>query len=365
MRSWRRSEGHVYQRGRTWGYVFDVDPDPLTGKRRQQTRGGFGSEREAWKGCRAAIKEYEDGHHVKPSKRKVEDAFSEWLKRIQHSVKPSMWASYRNYAQYYVVPYIGRRVVQDLDGATFDALYDHLLTNGRVKARPERRKPLEDKAAARERAIADRAAGKRRRGPAPKPRPLVPAPPPGLAPKTVVNTHRMLHKAWEDFVMWGWARRNVVRDAHVPRVPRRQPSTWNAEQLQRFLAHARGDRFFALWVLEATSGVRRSELAGARRDGINRVTGSLSFDITRVVVDGKVLESDGKTENAQRVVALDPLTLAVLHDWVLVLDAERQALGDAYHDHGLLFSWPDGRPHPTQTRSRLGSSDWSRRPDFR
>ena len=33
---------------------------------------------------------------------------------------------------------------------------------------------------------------------------------PGLEPKTVVNTHRMLHRAWEDFAVWGWAKRNVV-----------------------------------------------------------------------------------------------------------------------------------------------------------
>jgi hypothetical protein len=44
--------------------------------------------------------------------------------------------------------------------------------------------------------------------------------PQGLASKTVVNAHRMLHRAWEDFAKWNWAKRNVVADAHQPRVPR-------------------------------------------------------------------------------------------------------------------------------------------------
>ena len=44
---------------------------------------------------------------------------------------------------------------------------------------------------------------------------------PGLEAKTVVNTHRVLHRAWEDFAVWGWAKRNVVADAHPPRVPRK------------------------------------------------------------------------------------------------------------------------------------------------
>jgi len=43
-------------------------------------------------------------------------------------------------------------------------------------------------------------------------------PRPGLEPKTVVNAHRMLHRAWEDFTAWGWARWNVIRDAHPPYV---------------------------------------------------------------------------------------------------------------------------------------------------
>lgn len=25
----------------------------------------------------------------------------------------------------------------------------------------------------------------------------------------------MLHRAWEDFAVWGWAQRNVVSDAHI------------------------------------------------------------------------------------------------------------------------------------------------------
>jgi hypothetical protein len=39
-----------------------------------------------------------------------------------------------------------------------------------------------------------------------------------------------------------------------------------------------------------------------------------------VVVDGRVIESDGKTKNAQHVLALDPFTLAGLKAHVEILD---------------------------------------------
>ena len=132
-------KGHVSKRGKTWAYWFDITPDPLTGKRRQQTRSGFKSEREAWKECRTAIADYERGHVVTASHRKVAAALDEWLTRIEHSIKPSMVQNWRNYAAYYVIPYIGQRDVQDIDGAVCDALYAKLLAEGRVKARPKKR----------------------------------------------------------------------------------------------------------------------------------------------------------------------------------------------------------------------------------
>jgi hypothetical protein len=53
-------------------------------------------------------------------------------------------------------------------------------------------------------------------------------------------------------------------------------------QLQTLLQRARSDRFFALRVLEATSGARRCELPGARRDLLDLAperANRLRFDI--------------------------------------------------------------------------------------
>ena len=91
-------------------------------------------------------------------------------------------------------------------------------------------------------------------------------------------------------------------------------------------------------MLEATSGMRRCELAGVRRDLLDLAAGTLEIDVTRVVVDGQVIESDGNTENAQHVLALDPFTLAVLKAHVEMLDRERKDLGPE-----RLGVWPQGR----------------------
>jgi integrase len=376
-------KGRVYKRGKTWYYRFDIGPDPLTGKRRQANGSGYRTEREAWKACRDAMADHEKGRAVRSARRQVGDALEEWLTRIEHSIKPSMVQNWRNYAAYYVIPYIGQRNVPDIDGAVCDALYAKLLAEGRVKAKPTKRagtlavharrlapdgralpcrphgyetvrcyrthaeddpaigQPIKPRRLSR-RAAEDAAGAAQRKLPA------------GLEPKTVVNTHRMLHRAWEDFMAWGWAKRNVVSDAHAPRVPRKGRKVWTVAQLQRFLRHARSDRFFALWVLEATSGMRRCELAGAHRELLDLDAGTIAIEGTRVVVDGRVVESDGKTENAQHVLALDPFTLAVLKAHVAMLDQERAEFGPNYQDHGVLFCWENGRPpHPDTITRRF------------
>ena len=123
----------------SWYYRFDIEPDPLTGKRRQVNGSGYRTEREAWKACRDAMTEHEKGRLVSSSRRKVGEALDEWLTRIEHSIKPSMVQNWRNYAAYYVVPYIGSRDVREIDGAVCDALYAKLLAEGRIKARPTKR----------------------------------------------------------------------------------------------------------------------------------------------------------------------------------------------------------------------------------
>ena len=373
-------KGRVYKRGSVWYYRFDGDKDPLSGKRQQVNGSGFKTEREAWKECRTAMADYEKGRMVKTTKRKVGPALDEWLTQIEHSIKPSMAQNWRNYANYYVKPYIGERDVLDIDGAVCDALYAKLLAEGRVKAKA---KPV-----AKQQALHTRRLSKNGKVQPCRPYrydeyrcyrmhaeddPLIGRPiestkpvrqpsnanrkaslPPGLEPKTVVNTHRMLHRAWEDFDKWHWAKRNVVSDAHPPRVPRKGRKVWTVPQLQTFLQRSRHDRFFALWVLEATSGMRRCELAGARRDLLDLDVGTLEIETTRVVVDGNVIESDGKTENAQHVLALDPFTLAVLKVHVDMLDHERKDFGPDYHDDGWLFCWENGKaPHPDTITRRF------------
>lgn len=87
---------------------------------------------------------------------------------------------------------------------------------------------------------------------------------------------------------------------------------------------------------------------------LNAEAGTLTIETTRVVVDGRVIESDGKTENAVRVLALDPYTMAALAAHAEMLDRERAEFGPDYQDCRLLFCWENGKPpHPDTITKRF------------
>jgi integrase len=126
----------------------------------------------------------------------------------------------------------------------------------------------------------------------------------------------MLHRALSDAVKWGFTPRNVAEDALPPKVTRRRPTIWTPEQLNAFVQHVREDRFFALWLLVVTSGVRRGELAGLRDEDVDLVLGRIGPSTTRVTVAGRVQESVPKTDAGDRSLALDPETWQALTDYL-------------------------------------------------
>jgi integrase len=279
--------GAVYKRGSTWTWHFDIDPDPLTGRRRQRTKGGYKTKKAAEQALAEAIGQWRSGRLPQRSTHTLGHFLQgEWLPAVKPRLRPSTWANYRTYTAAYVAPILGQVKLQSLTPVQLNHLYAHLLERGRRKRISSGRT--------------------------------------GLAPKTVRNVHVMLHSALHDAMRWGYLVRNVAEAADPPAA-----------------------RLYALWLLVATTGMRRGELAGLRWVDIDFDHATVSPIIPRVVVDHQVHDSAPKTERARRRLALDPVTLAALHAQRKRQAEDRQAVGGRYRDHGYVFTWPDGRPlHP-------------------
>ena len=168
-------KGHFKKRGASWYFWIELDPGP-DGSRKQRSRGGFKTRKEAERAFAEFRDDIRRGTFVEPSKLTLSRFLEEeWFPGIRASVRPTTWEHYNRSFRNYVRPSIGRTLLPNLTPARLNAFYAELLESGRCNGD---------------------------------------ASTPGLSPKTVKHVHTMLHKALEDAVRWGHlaAQPGVARD---------------------------------------------------------------------------------------------------------------------------------------------------------
>lgn len=145
------------------------------------------------------------------------------------TLRPNTFVSYSSHLSNHVVAHLGAMPIHDVDGPSLNALYARLLTSGRRRGR-----------------------GK------------------GLSPTTVRRVHATLHRAFRDAVRWGILERNPVDSCDPPRLARHDVMrTWSVEEVREFLRLVRNDELYELWLLFATTGMRRGEALGLRWSDID------------------------------------------------------------------------------------------------
>ncbi len=143
-----------------------------------------------------------------------------------------------------------------------------------------------------------------------------------------------------------WTAERVVRwqaTGHVPSAV----MVWTPQQTGRFLDVAAADRLYGLYHLIAYRGLRRGEACGLHWTDLDLEAGTLTVT-WQIVQYGWATElKPPKTEDSQRVVALDTATVTVLRAHRHRQKQERLAAGPAWTDTGLVFTREDGTPlHP-------------------
>ena len=361
----------VYQRRGRWTFMVYLDKDPLTGKRPSIQGPVFDTDAEAFQAAVLAKAKAEEngGKKLALPTATVKEVVAGWLVAVKDSVKPSQFANWETNARAYVYPTIGHLPFRKTDVTVLNAFYSKLSNDGRIKPDNNlkmyqywsKHRDQRDGQGPTSREIAKEcgvtihaakaAVTRYRRGR------VAEAKPTGLARKSIKNIHGMLCLVWIDVIGQGFKVDNATTNARIPKQPGRRRSrtreaTWTVEHLARWLAFALRDRFYGLWVLEATTGMRRSELAGADEVRLDREKKILHVHETRVVVNGVAEDSDGKTDAGWRAISLDDFTFEVICRYIDMLHEEAKKHGKGYANPGKLAVWPDGKlVHPdTLTR---------------
>lgn len=180
----------------------------------------------------------------------------------------------------------------------------------------------------------------------------------GLSPDTVDGARRVLHTALAHAVSHGILPRNPMDAVRLPRPPRRPRTLWDEEQMRMFMAEAkRSSRYYGLYLCIVCTGLRPSEALALRWEDVDLHSGHLRVSRQYYRIGRRQVWKEPKTAAGRRTVAVPRVVVEELVEIrrgqdALRLEVGRCPRGEAcrdgrcplWHEHGLVFCQPNGRP---------------------
>ena len=173
----------------------------------------------------------------------------------------------------------------------------------------------------------------------------------GLAQRTVKYIHSILHKALNQALRWGLVTRNVTDLVDTPKITRKAPQIWNAEQIVTFLEAVRDHPYYPIYVIAVYTGMRQGEILGIEKKDVDLERGIIHVrqQVQWVRGTGFVI-MDVKTEKSKRPIALPETAVNILSEHLKGVTS------------GLVFTASTGNPvysnslyrHFKRTGKRLG-----------
>lgn len=272
-------------------------PTGPNGERRQVSETIHGvTKAQAGSILRDRIRSMETGTFVQPSKQTLGSFLNIWLIRHSQNITAKTASGYEFLFRKYVVPSIGSIAVQRLEPSHVRGVLDSIAAQG-------------------------------------------------LSAKTAYLAHSALRRALADAVDDGLIISNPAGRVRAPRVRRKGPDTWTAEQIGRFLDAASESFFRGFFELAVLTGLRRSEITGLRWPNVELDGATARVVETLQRVDGKgLVQSKPKSERSRRVLALSSRAVQVLRDVRLRQLEWRMKAGTAWRETGYVFTDELGNP---------------------
>ena len=287
--------GCIIKRGKKWAFVVEAGKHPVTGRRRQKWRSGFATKAEAEAELAKTLAAMGQGMKVpNPTNETVASYFVNWLTYKKQYVRPGTYSTYGWLVNYHIVPRLGSIKLGKLTPQMLLSVYEEMLEDG-------------------------------------------------LAPQTVKHVHKVLHDGLETATKWGLAEMNAAKLVKAPKVPKHEMRVWNEEQLTQFFREFQNPRYYAIFFLAATTGMRRGELLALKWADIDFENAKLTVRRSYVRGYNGYVFQEPKTAAGIRNIALSPQTVAVLRKH-RVWQMEDRLAAPAFEDYGLVFCQRNGKP---------------------
>lgn len=298
-----------------WEARFTTGYDPGTGKQIQKTISGK-TQKDVAERLRRVTTEIDAEQYIEPCKMTLGEWLEIWQREYLASVKPFTVLNYSQQIKNHILPALGAVRLDALNPHTIQGFYNMLAREGMLV-------PKHDKKG---RAI--RKNGK-----------IVYEHAAPLSPKTIKNTHGVLHRALQQAVKIGYIRFNPADFCELPRVERKEIMPLDADDIAAFTQAIRGNRYETLFLVTLFTGMRRGEVCGLTWDCVDLDKATIRINKQLQNVPGHPGEWRlVSTKNGKgRTIMVAPTVVEVLRKHRQRQAEERLRAGSLWQNTGLVF----------------------------
>ena len=293
-----------------WQITIELPKDPISGKRVRRYRSVDGSKKDAERAMHEFIREIEKGYYMTDSKITIAEWLDTWLEvYITPNVSPTTLSRYEGMIKRYIKPLIGHIQVQQLSTLAVQAWVNSLKVS-----------PITGKE---------------------------------MAVATIKHSYHVLKGSLDKAVLAGIIPRSPCSGIMLPKGQKKPAVVYDEAQIKQLIAAAKGTEMEIVIDIELCLGLRRGELLGLQWDDIDFEKNQIHVVRNRVVVNGKSIVKDPKTESSRRTVDVPVQLIQKLRQHKTNCIANRLRLGKAYTVTDFVIVHPDGRPIYPEYLSQL------------
>ena len=275
-----------------WEARFTTGFDPSTGKQKQRSITGK-TQKEVAQKLRELTAEIDRGIYHEPNKLTLSQWLDIWLRDYLNGVKPRTAESYRCQIENHIRPNLGKIKLEALSTPDIQRFYNSMTENG-------------------------------------------------LAAKTVIITHGVLHKALQQAVAIGYLRFNPSDACTLPRSERKELKPLDDDAINAFLTAVKGHPHETVFLVTLFTGMRQGEVLGLTWECVDLDNSSLLINkqLQKAMnAEGKRVYSIISTKNSKgRKITLAPTVVSLLRRQRAVQTEWKQAAGLAWQESGLVFT---------------------------
>jgi len=167
----------------------------------------------------------------------------------------------------------------------------------------------------------------------------------GLAPSTVNGIITTLTAMFRYAMQSDYLRENPATYIRRPKTRKQEADFLTTEEVRALLDHT-PERWYALFLMGVTTGLRRGELLAVKWENVDWRNSSYYVKETLALQhkDSGPMFAAPKSRESEKPVDLTPLMLDVLRQCRKRQAAEKLQAGEKYQDNGLVFCQPNGAP---------------------